>query len=141
MKRGNTLEHVKVQAKKQNFKIDEKPVMTESGELLGLFLFKENVLVLIVVMLRNKIFWIDVLEKGTNINGIVVGSDLFKYHKEGLNIKCYGHRDSSLDDIVCVIGDVKALIDYQYFPLVREYQKSEDPNLLKKIFIKGIELK
>lgn len=144
IKREDSLMYVKTQAEKYGFKVIEKPVSSEMGKELGLYCYRNNELVLIIVIFKEKVHWIDVLEKGVNINGVVVGTDLFRYHKKNLKMKLYGHRDCSLDDLVCVIGDriskVKVLIDYKYSPLVKEYKEKRNPALLKKIFIKGIVL-
>ena len=133
--------YVRTQSEKYGFKVIEKPINTESGEELALYFYREKELVLIVVVFKKEVHWVDVLEEGISINGVVVGNDLYGYHKKKLKITFYGHRDCSLDDIVCIIDGVKALIDYKYWPLIKEYKEKGDAHLLKKIFIKGIELR
>lgn len=140
IKKGDSLTYVRAQAEKYGFRAIEKPVTTEGGKELGLYLYRDKKLVLIAVIFKGEVHWIDVLEKGISIKDVVVGTDLLGYYKKNLKINFYGHRDCSLDDVVCVIGGVKALIDYKDWPLIKEYKKKKRSHLLKKIFIKGIEL-
>jgi hypothetical protein len=138
IKKGDSIISVRNQAKLNGFEIVEKPVLTESGEELGLFLYRENELILTVVIYNEQVHWIDVNEKGANINGIIVGSDLSGYQGDGFKMEFLGHRDSTLDDVICLINDVKVLIDYSMWKTIREFLETDNVELLKKLKIKGI---
>lgn len=140
LQRGDPLEYVKRQAVKYGFDIQEERVVSEAGEELGIYLSKAQKTILIVVVFKHKVHWIDVLEHGITLGGITIGTNLFSYHQKQLPIVFLGHRDASLDDLVCLIGNVKTLIDWEYRPYIEQYRKSQDPNILKHIIIKGIEL-
>jgi hypothetical protein len=49
-----------------------------------------------------------------------------------------GHRDCTLDDVICLINDVKVLIDYSMWKTIREFLETDNVELLKKLKIKGI---
>ncbi|MEI6614873.1 MAG: hypothetical protein WCL37_08240 [Chrysiogenales bacterium] len=132
-------------ARKLNFKIVKTPMQYEDGPGTAFSLYRKKQLIMVIVPFNEKnIFWIDVRGKNLAVEGIVIGSDLFRYYKKGLAIRFDSHRDCSFDDITCFIGDNKItyLVDQaENMDLVQQYKNGKNPELLKKIHISGCQVR
>lgn len=140
---NDSMSRINKQSKKYNLKAERFNITSEDGKLVGIRLIRDKKTVLIAALFKDRVRWTDVLSKGTKINGIEIGTALFEYAQKGMPITFYGHRDSSLDDIICSIGDNKEsfLINNSYWSKIKEYQATSNRNILKLIVIKGVEIK
>jgi len=140
IKKGDSYKYIKSQSDKYGFKIDEKTIVSENGEQKAFYLYKKSHLILIIVFSGDNVQWIDIYEQGYSANGVVVGSSLYVYHEKKSSITFYGHRDCSLEGIVCIVNGVKTLIDISSQQQVSEYIKTGNTELLNSIYIKGVEI-
>jgi hypothetical protein len=142
IKRGDSLRHVRQTLSKTGFALKQKSVTTESGNEILLYAYRKKTIVMSIVISQDRtVHWIDVNEKGKIIGGVKIGSTIYDCYQNGLKFTFAGHRDCQpLDDIICLIGSVKTLVDQKYFDDIKQYETTNNVDLLKKIIIKGIEL-
>jgi len=141
IKLGDTPAAVRQKAAASGLTIREFPVWTESGPETGLALEQKGAAVLTVVCSQGKIHWIDIREKGIEVEGVRIDADLYAYQQQGLTIQIGEHRDCSpFDDYLCTIGDngLFYLIDQSLNQdRVRRYKETKNPELLKGVIISG----
>lgn len=140
---GDTLEYVKYQAEKYGFDIREEPIWTESGYDVALYLSKAERVSLVVVLFKENVHWIDVVEPGLIVNGVTVGTPLSLYVTDQEPLYCYGHRDSSLDELMMRLNNLIALVDRTIAnsDLIDQYEATQDVQFLQDVVIKGIWLR
>lgn len=140
---GDSLTYVMTQAEKYGFTIRKEAIWTESGEEVALYLSKADRVSVVVVVSEQKVHWVDVVEPGATINGIIVGSPLSHYVTEDDPLYCSGHRDSSLDELMMRLNFAIALVDRttQNSNAIKQYEETHDIRHLEKVIIKGIWLR
>ena len=140
---GDSLAYVTAQVEKYGFTRREENIWTESGEEVALYLSKADRVSVIVVVSEQKVHWVDVVEFGATIDRVVVGSLLSQYITEDEPLYRFGHRESSLDELVIRVNSVLALVDgtTQHINAMTRYEETHDIRYLDKIIIKGIWLR